>query len=142
MDVEFTGEDDAGEHDRGAGAAVDSEGADLFRGDFGDEEDGSDGAIAGDAEAGEEREALAGHFDDGEDADVGLAGADAFGAFGGEAVVELEGVTAGAVLETPDEGDCIEVGNDSDARVSGVRKHQVNPGDWNHFSVQGRACPG
>ena len=73
----------------------------MIRGNFRYKKDGADGAVAGYSDAWYRGERLAGHFDDGEQADVGEAGLDAVGAFGGEAVVQMEGVAAATVLEAP-----------------------------------------
>lgn len=121
--VVFTAEDDAGEHDGSAGPAVDGEGADLVRGDFRDEENGTDGAVAGDAGTGEGGQGLAGHFDDGEETDIVETGLDTVSPFGGEAVVQMERVAAGTVLEAPNQRDGVEIGNDGDAWASEVGMH-------------------
>ena len=73
----------------------------MIRGNFRYKKDGADGAVAGDTDAGYLGKRLASHFDDGEQADIGVAGLDAVGAFGGEALVQLEGVAAAAVFEAP-----------------------------------------
>ena len=121
--VELTAEDHAGEHDGSPGAAVHSEGSDLCRGDLGDEQNGANGAIAGDAGTGEGGQGLAGHFDDREEADIVGPGLDTVCAFGGEAVVQMERVAARTVLETPNQRDRVEIGNDGDAWAGGVRMH-------------------
>lgn len=123
MGVEFAAKDDAGEHDGRAGAAVDGEGTDLVCGDFRDKKDGADGAVAGYSDAWYRGERLADHFDDGKQADIGVARLDAVGAFGGEAVVQMEGVAPAAVFEAPNKGDGIEIRNHGDAWAGGVGMH-------------------
>jgi len=140
--VEFTAEDDAGEHDGSARAAVDGEGADFARRYFGNKEDGADGAIAGDADAGYIGEGLTGHLDDGEQSNVGQAGLDAVGAFGGKAVVQEKRVAPAAVFQAPNKGDRIEIRNHGDAWASGVGMHLNKTSDCIHFSVAAGACHG
>ena len=122
LDAETFAEQDAREHDRGAGAMIDGEAADPRPGRFGEQENAADRSIAGDTGSGNGRQVLAGSLDDGDEADVGLAVPQAVGALRRQAKGEVRRVFLGPLQHAPDQGNGVEVADGGDAGFG--QKHE------------------
>ncbi len=113
----FFRQDDAGQHDRGAGASVGSQRFDFADGDFRDQQNAANRAAAGDSGAAEIVEFLARHFNDGHNADIGFPGGKPVGAFRGQGVVHIENAALRALFDAPDQRNRIQVADRADARL-------------------------